>query len=144
MSSFKKKNRILICGLASFVLLCASISKADTSDFKIPQQFKPGDVISADVMNEVMEYIQAAKSSLQMSELIGSWQCKKYHTVIAEDTLFGYYATYADVDPDKLWKSADVNLVFSDDGDGTYSWGSSAYNAFDFGVNDFVASGDLC
>ncbi len=44
-------------------------------DFDTPHRFSCGDTISADMMNEIFDYIKNANKTITASELIGTWSC---------------------------------------------------------------------
>jgi len=44
-------------------------------DFDTPHSFSAGDTISADMMNEIFDYIKNANKMISASELIGTWSC---------------------------------------------------------------------
>ena len=45
------------------------------AEFETPHEFKSGDIISAEMMNELSEYIKNANKMISASELIGTWSC---------------------------------------------------------------------
>ena len=49
-------------------------------DFDTPHTFSAGDTISADMMNEIFDYIKNANKMISASDLIGSWSCLIYTT----------------------------------------------------------------
>ena len=49
-------------------------------DFDPPHTFSCGDTISADMMNEIFDYIKNANKMISASDLIGSWSCLLYTT----------------------------------------------------------------
>jgi len=109
------------------------------ADYETPHEFSAGDTISADMMNEIFNYIKEKNSSLTMNKLIGNWSCEKF-----VDGEYGTYtnssAHYSTVGTDNLWRSVNLNLEFKDDGDGTFSWSSTTYHAFYIDYND----DDIC
>ena len=44
-------------------------------DYETPHEFKSGDIISAEMMNELFDYIKNANKMISASELIGTWSC---------------------------------------------------------------------
>jgi len=44
-------------------------------------------------------------------------------------------AYYTTADQDGLWHYLNIDVVFANDGDGTYSWSSNGYNAFTYGAS---------
>jgi hypothetical protein len=49
-------------------------------DFDTPHRFSAGDTISADMMNEIFDYIKNANKMISASDLIGTWSCLLYTT----------------------------------------------------------------
>ena len=47
-------------------------------DFDPPHTFSCGDTISADMMNEIFDYIKNANKMITASELLGTWSCEVY------------------------------------------------------------------
>jgi len=94
------------------------------AEFETPHEFKSGDTISADMMNEIFDYIKNANKMISASELIGTWSCVLYTQgsgctatglLLGTDSLYRYYST---------------TLVMIDDGDSTYSYTSTIPNIF--------------
>ena len=61
------------------------------ADFETPHEFKAGDTISAEMMNELFEYIKNAQKMVKFSDLIGTWGC----TISANHTITGDYVGLA-------------------------------------------------
>ena len=115
------KKSILIV-LAS-ILLSYPISLMG-ADFETTHEFKSGDTISADMMNELFENIKLSKTNILSSDLVGTWSCKvsvRYSNNNVSDWT---------VDSDSLYNQLTSEITFSADGDGTYSYQSSAPNPF--------------
>ena len=49
-------------------------------DFDPPHTFSCGDTISADMMNEIFDYIKNSNKMISASDLVGSWSCIIYTT----------------------------------------------------------------
>ena len=49
-------------------------------DYDTPHTFSAGDTISADMMNEIFDYIKNSNKMISASDLIGSWSCLLYTT----------------------------------------------------------------
>jgi len=45
-------------------------------DYETPHEFKSGDIISAEMMNELFENIKLSKTVILSSDLVGTWSCK--------------------------------------------------------------------
>jgi len=113
------------------------------ADFEIPHEFKAGDTISAEMMNEIFEYIKNAQRMVKTSELVGTWSC----TITAYSTS-GESSCCTNV-CNQLTKKTGINyyyynngtIVFSDDGDGTYSYITNPIKLFQCGgFNKFLSS----
>ena len=105
------------------------------ADFETTHEFKSGDTISADMMNELFENIKLSKTVILSSDLVGTWSCKVSTS----------YSTTHDPgwtdDSDNLSSTLISELTFSADGDGTYSYQSSAPNPFYTHDDRAIASG---
>ena len=115
------KKSILI--LIASILLSYPISLMG-ADFETIHEFKSGDTISADMMNELFENIKLSKTNILSSDLVGTWSCKvsvRYSNNNVSDWT---------VDSDSLYNQLTSEITFSADGDGTYSYQSSAPNPF--------------
>ena len=105
------------------------------ADFETIHEFKSGDTISADMMNELFENIKLSKTNILSSDLVGTWSCKvsvRYSNNNVSDWT---------VDSDSLYNQLTSELTFSADGDGTYSYQSSAPNPFFSHDDRAIASG---
>ena len=45
-------------------------------DFEVPHRIEAGDIISADVINEINDQIQQSLKTYTSSDLLGTWSCK--------------------------------------------------------------------
>ena len=69
----------------SILIVLASIflsypMKLIGGDFDTPHTFSAGDTISADMMNEIFDYIKNSNKMISASDLIGTWSCLLYTT----------------------------------------------------------------
>lgn len=135
LRTFKAKliTLILLGSIAAF-----GLAGATGEGLNISKKFKPGDIISADVLNELFATVSRIVSPPDMSDLVGTWQCTKVMIYSAGyDTMFQHYQT---PDANGLWRTLQVPLVIADGGNGKYTWDSgSTYNAFNYG-----GDGDAC
>ena len=92
-------------------------------DFDTPHTFSCGDTISADMMNEIFDYIKNANKMITASELLGTWSCEVY-------TQTSGCAAYTSLGTDSLYRYNSTTLVMIDDEDGTYSYTSTIPNVF--------------
>ena len=47
-------------------------------DYDTLHEFKSGDIISAEMMNELFDYIKNSSKMISASDLIGTWSCEFY------------------------------------------------------------------
>ena len=106
------------------------------ADYDTPHSFSAGDTISADMMNEIFDYIKNANKMITASELIGTWTCELYTTTGECMTANSQLAA------DKKWDNGTGdqinifntdNITFIDDGDDTYSYTTPLPNMFNCG-----------
>jgi hypothetical protein len=107
--------------LATLIMMPTSLFGAE---FETAHEFSSGDTISADMMNELFENIKLSKTVILSSDLVGTWSCKV--SVSYSNT---HDPGWTD-DSDNLSSKLISELTFSADGDGTYSYQSSAPNPF--------------
>ena len=126
------KKSILV--LLISILLSYPISLMG-ADYETPHEFKSGDTISAEMMNELFENIKLSNTVIFSSDLVGTWSCKV--SVSYSNT---HDPGWTD-DSDNLSSTLISELTFSADGDGTYSYQSSAPNPFYTHDDRAIASG---
>ena len=116
----------IFCLLFSFGLMA--------KDYKSLQRLNEGDVISAEVFNDILERIELTLNSASASDLVGTWDVVQ--TTCAGN---GGLGNCSNPNPapigfgsstDNLYKQRIDTVIFSDDGDGTYSFQTSNYCAF--------------
>jgi len=98
------------------------------ADFETPHEFKAGDTISAEMMNELFEYIKKSKSEVNSDFLVGKWSCDVFHVsgYNDSDTVTGWVN-----DNEGLSKKlSSAVITYANDGDGTYSLTTSTPNPF--------------
>jgi hypothetical protein len=98
------------------------------AEFETPHTFSAGDTISADMMNEIFDYIKNSNKMISASELLGTWSCEVY-------TQTGGCAAYTSLGTDSLYRYNSTTLVMTDDNDGTYSYTSTIPNIFNCADN---------
>ena len=107
-------------------------------DFDTPHRFSCGDTISADMMNEIFDYIKNANKTISASELIGTWSCL-LSTTASECRRAGWdNATDGRILP---YVYNTDTLVMIDDNDGTYSYTTPVPNIFNCADNGFDSAG---
>ena len=108
-------------------------------DYKSLQSLKAGDVISADVFNEIYKEIENALKNPTSEDLVGTWDVVE-STVGTEEGYFGAAYPIGQADRaegytanfDDVYKQRTYSITFNDDGDGTYSFNSNTRCAFPF------------
>ena len=96
-------------------------------DFDTPHRFSAGDTISADMMNEIFDYIKNSNKMISASELIGTWSCLLY-TRSSECRTAGWDNATDGVILPYVHNTDNITLI--DDGDGTYSYTTPVPNIF--------------
>jgi len=96
-------------------------------DFETPHEFKSGDIISAEMMNELFEYIKNANKMISASELIGTWSCSLYTAPTGECT---WTVGTESLHEHSSYVHNTDNITFIDDGHGTYSYTTPLPNMF--------------
>lgn len=111
--------------LSVFTFSLAMMQPVYADDASALYEFEEGELISANVFNDFFRYIQNSKSIMDSSSLVGIWSMVNF--VANAD----YKYPSDSVDSDDLYAYKTIDVTFSSDGDGTYSWSSSGYNPFD-------------
>ena len=106
--------------LATLIMMPTSLFGAE---FDTPHTFSAGDTISADMMNEIFDYIKNANKMISASELIGTWSC-----LLSTQTAGSLGITT--LGPDSLYRYNSSTLVMIDDNDSTYSYTTTIPNIF--------------
>ena len=121
-----KKTLDLKIFLAVLVLSVALTQPLYADDASALYEFEEGELISANVFNDFFGYIQNSKSSIDSSGLVGIWSMVNF---VANANYA--YSSSDSLDSDNLYAYKTIDVTFSSDGDGTYSWSSLNYNPFD-------------
>ena len=117
--------------LATLIMIPTEIFAAD---YETPHEFSAGDTISADMLNELFNNIKLSKTTILSSDLVGTWSCK------VSIRYSSSHATGWTADSDSLYQKLTSTITFIADGDGTYSYESTAPNPF-FAYDDRAISG---
>ena len=104
----------------SLLIILFSINSF-AEDYKSTTRLKGGDVISADVFNDIMDRIESSLKSLSETDLIGTWDLVQTVCRLGNTSCSGSAFTGMQVGPDNLYSQRIDTITFSDDGDGTYS-----------------------
>jgi len=137
MRGYRKKLLISFL-LATLIMMPTSLFGAE---FETPHTFSAGDTISADMMNEIFDYIKNANKMISASELIGTWSCSRYaqNSACAVDSSITWGWT---LETNSGFRYNSGTLVMIDDGDGTYSYTTSKPNIFSCGDRINTGFGD--
>jgi len=94
---------ITLTCLSTFTCLTTPIF---ADDFEIPHEIAPGDVISADVINETNAILKESLKSISSDDLIGTWSCDAVAKPYSDNDLCSGWET------DGFFNTA-VNIVMS-------------------------------
>lgn len=112
------------------ILIVLSVTFLRAADFKTPHRFKPGDVISADVLNEIFDYIESSKKTMTPSDLVGEWVCTKYTPLSNAGIPIPYPPGYVQSNGGLFYTLQNIALNISEDPNGSIKWSSLGRNAF--------------
>ena len=99
-------------------------------DYETLHEFKSGDIISAEMMNELFDYIKNANKMITASDLIGTWSCEFYTQTGDGCGLVTGGGTLSSVGTDSLYKSNTTTIVMDRHDNGTYIYTSTIPNLF--------------
>ncbi len=130
----------------SLIVILFSINSF-SEDYKSANRFQDGDVISADVFNDILDRIELTLKSASASDLVGTWDvvqttCGPERGALGNcDNAVPFPIDFGPA-VDNLYKQRADIVTFSDDGDGTFSFQTSNYCAFvRTGSGNFPCSG---
>lgn len=128
MRSSKVKKITQELGFVITAFLFIVNSSAIKADETINHTFRSGDVISADVLNDVIAKLNdRLKGFTSPAELVGTWTCRSYISIIwnvSSGTLLGSVNAHSGYveNSNGMVYVAEQEVNFLDDGDGTYSY----------------------
>ena len=102
-------------------------------DYKSLQSLNEGDVISAEVFNDIMERIELTLKPISISELEGEWAAKQY---ICNDGTYGnsnfcdWVGDIGSKSENLVFKIRSDKVTITDNGDNTFNWTSPNYQLF--------------
>ena len=102
---------------------------ATADDYKSAQRFTEGDVVSAEVLNDILDRIELSTKTITEPELVGNWQAT-WKTCIngGPGNCSGLNAGEGWTDAiDSLYRTRTDTWAIRDDGDGTFSIGIEKY-----------------
>jgi len=132
--------------LTAILTLGFSLSPIHAADFDTTHTFAAGDIISADMMNEVLNELEHVTKVVTESDFIGSWDlvqtvCKGGKP---SDCTAGNTMTGMSNDTNGITKSRSDIVTFANDGDGTFSFSQTNYASFILmGDGNSAGSGDF-
>lgn len=138
MVSAGKMKSFLIGSLTS-IIFCLMGTMAIAEDYSTPHTFQEGDVISADVFNELFEYIDNSMSSITEESILGTWNCDGYSShfnCTNENTVPGWELDSTGF----ICLLTGSSFAFSNNGNGTYTMKTSAPNPFSYYLESPVTS----
>jgi len=103
------------------IILALSLSNAHAADYDTAHTFAAGDVISADMMNELFNDLKKSKQSITAANMLGTWSCSTYTQVV-----FGNCSTMNGTD--SLYNTKSGTITFAADGDGTHTYTTGSLN----------------
>lgn len=117
--------------ILTMMILFSGINYAD--DYETAQRFQEGDTISAEVLNDILDRMELALKTTTSADLVGTWDLVQ--TTCAGNGGLGNCSDIAGTtgfgtNQDNLYKQRSDTVIFSDDGDGTYSLSQANYCAF--------------
>ena len=136
-----KKSTLII--LTSILLSCPINLLG--ADFETVHEFKAGDTISAEMMNEIFDYIRNSQMMIKPNELIGTWSCTVSANFIISQVSGNSVmcADFQNVTGTNYYYYNNGTIVFSDDGDGTFSYTTAPINIMRCdGGNKYWLAGD--
>ena len=111
-------NKITILAVIGVSLIFTQVQARNYSTAHI---FSPGDVISADMMNEIFSRISASEGTVEMTNIVGVWKC---NSLVNRDATgcTGDWQNYGNL----YQYLNNSTLTIVDDGDGSYSYSTSS------------------
>lgn len=125
MSIIRMDTKSFVGSLFILAVFLAMLPASFAKDYETPHEFKAGDVISADMVNELFSEIKNSNRTILSSDLVGTWSCTQ--VTLSTDYEGSIGATQ---DADGLIQTRNDTVTFRDDMDGTYSWQSQTYSSF--------------
>jgi len=104
----------------SFLIILFSINSF-SADYKSAVRLKEGDVISADVFNDILDRLESSLKSISESDLVGTWDLVQTVCRFGSVSCSGSANTGFQSAIDNLYSQRTDTITISDDGDGTYS-----------------------
>jgi len=127
----KMKNKILTAAISSWLL----ITSVNAADFSKAHEFSSGDVLSADMMNELFSQLENINKTLTSGDLAGTWgltqiSCAGGAPDACTENNNPPSVPGSEASVDGLTWSRTDTVTMTDNGDDTYSWDQVLYSSF--------------
>jgi len=107
------------------IILALSLGNAHAADYDTTHTFASGDVISADMMNEIFDYIKLSKQAVTAENILGTYSCTSRSRF--QDS--GSYSSCQTFNGEEgLYITQSGTITFSADGDGTHTYTTGSVN----------------
>ena len=107
------------------IILALSLGNAHAADYDTTHTFAAGDVISADMMNEIFDYIKLSKQAVTAENILGTYSCTSRSRF--QDS--GSYSSCQTFNGEEgLYITQSGTITFSADGDGTHTYTTGSVN----------------
>jgi hypothetical protein len=111
--------------LIATIILCFSLSPIHAEDFETTHTFAAGDIISADMMNELFEYIEDSNKTITAADIVGNYSCTS-RNIFLTNASYSSCKTYNG--DEGLYITQSGTITFSADGDGTHTYTTGSVN----------------
>lgn len=127
------------------IILALSLGNAHAADYDTAHTFAAGDVISADMMNEVFNKIKTISAVTTESDFIGSWDVTQTTCLSGgPGNCSSLSMTGMTSDSNGITRSRTDVITFANDGDGTFSFSQTSYaSLIRAGAGNSAGSGDF-
>jgi hypothetical protein len=141
MMYHKKARLISVVSLASIILSVIMCAIAMAKDYSTPHTFHDGDIISADVFNELFHYIDNSMNSITEESILGTWNCDGYSSSLNcnkenPPTVPGWELDSTGF----ICLLPGSSFTFSNSGSGNYTISTSSPNPFSYYHESSVTS----
>ena len=110
------------------IILALSLGNAHAADYDTAHTFAAGDVISADMMNEVFNKIKTISAVTTESDFIGSWDVTQTTCLSGgPGNCNSLSMTGMTSDSNGITRSRTDVITFANDGDGTFSFSQTSH-----------------
>ena len=127
------------------IILALSLGNAHAADYDTAHTFAAGDVISADMINEVFAKIKTISAVTTESDFIGSWDITQTTCLSGgPGNCSSLSMTGMTSDSNGITRSRTDVITFANDGDGTFSFSQTSYaSLIRSGAGNSAGSGDF-